>query len=512
MSCANLNEDPNEDIVEVTSKYSELGGDVLVVRLEATGNGGTTLGLSIAGNKNRNKMSVFICGIHPNGVAQHEGTLRIGDEILEVNGSIIFGRSHLNASAIIKSFTGPAYKIAVLRRENAIDDMAVRPLTQYPVLFDNQVDYSSYKDIRNIVVRKGSCRLGLMIIEGRHPDAGQGIFVSDIQEGSPAHQAGLAIGDMILSVNQHDLVGADYERAVQILKSNEGTVQFTIAKPSRDPVNLSVIKRKASSFEGGPQGQQPPYGKQATTRKSMGPFSRKSASPTAEIPHSPSMQSQLAYTPLSRSSCNAPRSTVSESIVAGEETIIEIARDKIGLGLSVVGGADTPLGAIVVHEILEHGAAHQDGRLRVGDQIVELNGIDLSTASHEQAINALRQVSSPVRMVVYRDTEHNLNTSNETFDVAITKKPGRGLGVCIVSRHDPPGGVFISEVVAGGAVEQDGRLFQGDEILEINGQDVKDASPEYAAALLKVRTLLEEDRQGVNVKSRQKHLLYNFCE
>lgn len=97
-----------------------------------------------------------------------------------------------------------------------------------------------------------------------------------------------------------------------------------------------------------------------------------------------SIQSQLAYTPLSRSSCNAPRSTVSESIVAGEETIIEIARDKIGLGLSVVGGADTPLGAIVVHEILEHGAAHQDGRLRVGDQIVELNGIDLSTASHEQ--------------------------------------------------------------------------------------------------------------------------------
>lgn len=89
-------------------------------------------------------------------------------------------------------------------------------------------------------------------------------------------------------------------------------------------------------------------------------------------------------------------------------------------------------------------------------------------------------------MVVYRDTEHNLNANNETFDVAITKKPGRGLGVCIVSRHDPPGGVFISEVVAGGAVEQDGRLFQGDEILEINGQDVKDASPEYAAALLKV--------------------------
>ena len=89
-------------------------------------------------------------------------------------------------------------------------------------------------------------------------------------------------------------------------------------------------------------------------------------------------------------------------------------------------------------------------------------------------------------MVVYRDTEQNLNSNNETFEVEIAKKPGRGLGVCIVSRNDPPGGVFISEVVAGGAVEQDGRLYQGDEILEINGQDVKEASPEYAAALLKV--------------------------
>ncbi|XP_003748014.1 multiple PDZ domain protein [Galendromus occidentalis] len=484
MSTGDVSGETNDDVDEVMTRYAELGGEVIVTNLEATGNGGTTLGLSIAGNKNRNKMSVFICGIHPNGVASQEGTLKVGDEILEVNGSVIFGRSHLNASAIIKSFTGPIYKISILRRDNAMEEMAVKPLTTYPLHLDNQADYSSYKDIKNIVVRKGSCRLGLMIIEGRHPDAGQGIFVSDIQEGSPAFQAGLAIGDMILSVNQQDLVGADYERAVQILKANEGTVQFTIAKPTRDPSNLSVIKRKASSFEAN---QHQLNSKQGShTRKSMGPFSRKCASPTAEIPHSPSMQSQLAYTPLSRSSCNAPRYTVSESIVTGEETIIEISRDKIGLGLSVIGGADTPLGAIVVHEILEHGAAHQDGRLKVGDQIVELNGIDLSTATHEQAINALRQVSSPVRMVVYRDTEQNLNVNNETFDVEIAKKAGRGLGVCIVSRNDPPGGVFISEVVAGGAVEQDGRLYQGDEILEINGQDVKQASPEYAAALLKL--------------------------
>lgn len=50
-----------------------------------------------------------------------------------------------------------------------------------------------------------------MIIEGKHSELGCGVFISDIQEASPAEQAGLAIGDMILCVNQTDLVGADYD-------------------------------------------------------------------------------------------------------------------------------------------------------------------------------------------------------------------------------------------------------------------------------------------------------------
>ena len=59
-----------------------------------------------------------------------------------------------------------------------------------------------------------------MIIEGKHPELGSGVFVSDIQEGSPAETAGLSVGDMILCVNQNDLIGADYEtvsRAIFIL-------------------------------------------------------------------------------------------------------------------------------------------------------------------------------------------------------------------------------------------------------------------------------------------------------
>lgn len=50
-----------------------------------------------------------------------------------------------------------------------------------------------------------------MIIEGKHAELGSGVFISDIQAGSPAEQSGLAVGDMILCVNQVDLIGSDYD-------------------------------------------------------------------------------------------------------------------------------------------------------------------------------------------------------------------------------------------------------------------------------------------------------------
>jgi len=58
-------------------------------------------------------------------------------------------------------------------------------------------------------------------------------------------------------------------------------------------------------------------------------------------------------------------------IVPGQEMIIEISKGRSGLGLSIVGGKDTPLDAIVIHEVYEEGAAARDGRLWAGDQILE---------------------------------------------------------------------------------------------------------------------------------------------
>lgn len=59
-----------------------------------------------------------------------------------------------------------------------------------------------------------------MIVEGRHQELGKGVFISDIQPGSAAEQSGLAVGDMILCVNQVDLVGSDYETVSSFLEDH----------------------------------------------------------------------------------------------------------------------------------------------------------------------------------------------------------------------------------------------------------------------------------------------------
>lgn len=45
----------------------------------------------------------------------------------------------------------------------------------------------------------------------------------------------------------------------------------------------------------------------------------------------------------------------------------------------------------------------------------------------------------------------------------------------------------MSDIVKGGIADTDGRLVQGDQILTVNGEDVRSATQEAVAALLKVK-------------------------
>uniref|UniRef100_A0A670JIP6 PATJ crumbs cell polarity complex component n=1 Tax=Podarcis muralis TaxID=64176 RepID=A0A670JIP6_PODMU len=331
---------------KIRQRYADLPGELHIIELEKDKNG---LGLSLAGNKDRSRMSIFVVGISTDGPAGKDGRLHTGDELLEINNQILYGRSHQNASAIIK--TAPSkVKLVFIRNDDAFNQMAVAP---FPL------PSSSQSSIEFIPLQL----LSLF---------GNGAFVH-----------------------------------WYILSFVAGGFPLPLVDPATCP------------------------------------------------------------------------------IVPGQEMTIEISKGRSGLGLSIVGGKDTPLDAIVIHEVYEEGAAARDGRLWAGDQILEVNGIDLRNASHEDAITALRQTPQKVQLVVYRDEAHYKDEENlEIFHVDLQRKMGRGLGLSIVGKRNGSG-VFISDVVKGGAADLDGRLIQGDQILSVNGEDVRHASQEVVATILK---------------------------
>ncbi|UXI18468.1 GABA transaminase GABA-TTC1 [Sarcoptes scabiei] len=902
----NVIQDANEEIdslrEKIKKKYGEIEGDTILVDLHK---GIAGLGISLAGNRDRTKMSVFICGMHPKGSAFLDGRLKIGDEILEVNGITLNGRSHLNASAIIKSLSCSAYRIIVLRRDGASEEMAVKPLTQFPVHLEDFLEekYCKYKGVRTITVRKATQGLGIMIIEGKRADVGRGVFVSDIQDGSPAENAGLSVGDMILCVNQTDLIGADYETAANVLKCADGLLTLIIAKPvtnstfksllpsSTIHTNHSIVSHHSNQLKSSQQSQsyqqqqhqQQQQHRQTNVHKSINsdlqtistidpnslglilqqqqqhqqqqtpPITRlistlstiitttsttldtieindvpeidyddrekstitktstyESIAPDRNVPiegtvsrqpnlitatkslsatknpkvsektrklsssssippirlgqdlliessaskksialsskhstRSSSSTSTIATTqsfgslqtsssisnepnetnesirsplqeltsntsispliscsstssssssspspsPLSSSSSSTPLSTLStptagmssklkpiqeliqshnenapkfapssletllssktnvlsriespnqlsnrlsdnvsknniidkidetnvdksilinpnESLESnhsipddsswminhsdqyrslsqmllmtghhhhhqinqtmlkefllkqeerqscidstkaaalaqqfieyvsldyrtcpiqkGSETTIEIVKEKMGLGLSIVGGCDTPLNAVIIQEIYANGAADVDGRLKPGDQILEISGENLRNATHYQAIKALRQTPPVIRMKIYRDNpsnhlscpslshrvqlhcnsypksndendydddddekeEENRQNYLQIFETKLLKKQGKGLGLSVAGRKNGPG-IFIKEILNGGIAQIESQLMIGDQILEVNGFDLTRIDQKDAALLLK---------------------------
>ncbi|KAM4871569.1 inaD-like protein [Thomomys bottae] len=395
---------------KIRQRYADLPGELHIIELEKDKNG---LGLSLAGNKDRSRMSIFVVGINPEGPAATDGRMRIGDELLEINNQILYGRSHQNASAIIK--TAPSkVKLVFIRNEDAVNQMAVGPFPG-PSSSPSSIEEQSGPEAVSSEEDGGS-EVGIKPLPG--------------SESSP-------LEDLSQEISEGDM--ADQEEELE-----HSTIHATgEVKQQKHSTNASVSSQEISSSD----------------------------STDASFPGS-------SQAPLSVDPATCP-------IVPGQEMIIEISKGRSGLGLSIVGGKDTPLDAIVIHEVYEEGAAARDGRLWAGDQILEVNGVDLRSSSHEEAITALRQTPQKVQLVVYRDEAHYRDEENlDIFCVDLQKKSGRGLGLSIVGKRNGSG-VFISDIVKGGAADLDGRLIRGDQILTVNGENMRNASQEAVATVLK---------------------------
>ncbi|XP_053428540.1 multiple PDZ domain protein isoform X13 [Nycticebus coucang] len=458
----------------IRERYGTLTGELHMIELEK---GRSGLGLSLAGNKDRSRMSVFIVGIDPNGAAGKDGRLQIADELLEINGQILYGRSHQNASSIIKCAPSRV-KIIFIRNKDAVSQMAVcpgnavEPLPSTSVNLPNKemepsfttsgaaVDLSSFKNVQHLELPKDQGGLGIALSE---EDTLRGVVIQSLTEqGIAAKDGRLKVGDQILAVDDEIVVGYPVEKFISLLKTAKTTVKLTIHAENADSHAVASIAGVANGEK---------------KNSSQSPVVPQSASPEPETIRSTSRSSTPAVFASDPATC---------PIIPGCETTIEISKGRTGLGLSIVGGSDTLLGAIIIHEVYEEGAACKDGRLWAGDQILEVNGIDLRKATHDEAINVLRQTPQRVRLTLYRDeAPYKEEEMCDTLTVELQKKPGKGLGLSIVGKRNDTG-VFVSDIVKGGIADADGRLMQGDQILMVNGEDVRKATQEAVAALLKV--------------------------
>ncbi|XP_027739519.1 multiple PDZ domain protein isoform X11 [Empidonax traillii] len=459
---------------KIVQRYGNLPGELHMIELEK---GRTGLGLSLAGNKDRSRMSVFIVGIDPNGAAGKDGRLQIADELLEINGQILYGKTHQNASSIIKC-TPSKVKVIFIRNKDAVNQMAVCPAksveasqstsgtlqhqeTDASVANSSAFsDLSSCKNIQYVELPKDQGGFGIAISE---EDTINGVVIKSLTDhGAAAKDGRIKVGDQILAVDDEIVVGYPVEKFISLLKTSKSTVRLTINSVEMD--NLTAAPVPSSTAPAEKRNMQPP----ATVPAS--------SSPEPEAVKNTSRSSTPAMLASDPATC---------PIIPGCETTIDISKGRTGLGLSIVGGADTLLGAIIIHEVYEEGAASKDGRLWAGDQILEVNGIDLRNATHDEAINVLRQTPQKVRLTVYRDeAQYKEEDMYDVLNVELQKKPGKGLGLSIVGKRNDTG-VFVSDIVKGGIADTDGRLMQGDQILTVNGEDVRNANQEAVAALLK---------------------------
>ncbi|XP_014647898.1 PREDICTED: multiple PDZ domain protein isoform X2 [Ceratotherium simum simum] len=457
----------------IRERYGALTGELHMIELEK---GRSGLGLSLAGNKDRSRMSVFIVGIDPNGAAGKDGRLQIADELLEINGQILYGRSHQNASSIIKCAPSKV-KIIFIRNKDAVSQMAVcpgntvEPLSSTSENLQNKeaepsvtacdaaVDLSSFKNVRYLELPKDQGGLGIAISE---EDTLSGVIIKSLTEhGVAAKDGRLKVGDQILAIDDEVVVGYPVEKFISLLKTAKTTVKLTICAENPD-------SQAHASAAGTASGEK--------KNSSQSPMVPPSDSPDPEPIRSTSRSSTPAIFASDPATC---------PIIPGCETTIEISKGRTGLGLSIVGGSDTLLGAIIIHEVYEEGAACKDGRLWAGDQILEVNGIDLRKATHDEAINVLRQTPQRVRLTLYRDeAPYKEEDVYDTLTIELQKKPGKGLGLSIVGKRNDTG-VFVSDIVKGGIADADGRLMRGDQILAVNGEGVRNATQEAVAALLK---------------------------
>ncbi|XP_042364711.1 tyrosine-protein phosphatase non-receptor type 13 isoform X3 [Plectropomus leopardus] len=195
------------------------------------------------------------------------------------------------------------------------------------------------------------------------------------------------------------------------------------------------------------------------------------------------------------------------------------------------GGVNTTVkhGGIYVKAIIPKGAAELDGRIHKGDRVVAVNGKSLEGATHQQAVEALRDTGQTVHLLlekghlpadsvhapltpqctprtagsdqdqsknkeqpleVKEKTEYSFVTPDNVFEVCLLKNTS-GLGFSFSREEnipeEPPGSsmVRVKKLFPGQPAAESGRINVGDVIMRVNQTPLKGLSQHEVISALR---------------------------
>ncbi|XP_069046135.1 disks large homolog 2 isoform X21 [Lepisosteus oculatus] len=391
--------------------------------------GNSGLGFSIAGGTDNPHIGddpgIFITKIIPGGAAAEDGRLRVNDCILRVNDVDVSEVSHSKAVEALK-VAGSIVRLYVRRR---------RPMLETVI---------------EIKLIKGPKGLGFSIAGGvgnQHIPGDNSIYVTKIIDGGAAQKDGrLQVGDRLLMVNNYSLEEVTHEEAVAILKNTSDVVYLKVGKPTSvyltDPYGPPDITHSFS----------PPMENHISSPGNNGTLEYKSSLP----PISPGR-----YSPLPKH-------------MLGEEDINRLD------GFSFLRNAS-----------LDDGESHkfesQHFQLRPPEPVYSTVNKLCDKPPSPRHYSPVECDKSLLHSIPFPHYHIGLLPDSE-----ITREPRKivlhkgstGLGFNIVGGEDGEG-IFVSFILAGGPADLSGELRRGDQILSVNGIDLRGATHEQAAAALK---------------------------
>ncbi|XP_062299124.1 FERM and PDZ domain-containing protein 2 [Scomber scombrus] len=342
-----------------------------------------------------------------------------------------------------------------------------------------------------------------------------GIFVASIVPGGPADKDGrIRTGGRLISLNHISLEGVTFSEAAEVMQNSPEEVQLIISqsKVSLSPISMpSPVLRNHESH---------------TTSMSDGRSGDSNPDDIVSVMMTPKTSNRLHVPPEVRVSAQDGYSQYPPiNNVRPEEITVTLRKISGSLGLSISGGVNTNLrnGGIYIKSLVAGGAAERDGQLHTDDRVLEVDGISFQGFTYQQAVECLSKTGEVVTLVVEREavhlprvslsadtgsispptsqprsnrsssistppqtvpdrpTDYSFSTYDNTQEVTLTKS-ANGLGFSfLMCELEPPTRDFgslirIKQLFPGQPAEQSGRIQEGDILLAINGQSLKDLS------------------------------------